>query len=248
VHDFYRRFLKPTATEHHYVWMGRLATVGLFFCSAALTFFLDTAKDAFDIILQIGAGTGLLYLLRWFWWRINAWCEVAAMISSFVVSMVLFILHKSGVSTSVFGGALSLDLPVTIAVTTVCWLIVAFTAPQTHHQTLIDFYRRVRPFGPGWKRIRAEAGLSEQEARDSHENIPLSLVGWVAGCAVVWSGLFTVGNFLYGRMTAALVLLAVFVGAGLVLLAVIQRLWSGPSLEEQPGQLSPSQETPKSAY
>jgi Na+/proline symporter len=248
VHDFYRRFLKPTASEHHYVWMGRLATIGLFFCSAALTFFLDTAKDAFDIILQIGAGTGLLYLLRWFWWRINAWCEVAAMISSFAVSIVLLVLHKSGVSTTAFGGVLSLDLPVTIAVTTLCWVIVAFTAPQTDRQTLIGFYRKVRPFGPGWRLIRAEAGLPEQEAGDSHENIPLALVGWVAGCAVVWSGLFTVGNFLYGRMTAALVLLAVFVIGGLVLLAVIRRLWSGSSPAELSTQLSASPETPKSAY
>jgi len=224
VHDFYRRFLNTTGTEHHYVWMGRLATIGLFFCAAGLTFLLETAKDAFDFMLQIGAGTGLLYLLRWFWWRINAWCEVAAMISSFVVSSVIFILHKSGVSTTVFGGVLSLDLPITITVTTVCWLIVAFTTPQTNGQTLIEFYRKVRPFGPGWRPIREAANVPKDEA--SHENIPLSLLGWLAGCAVVWSGLFTLGNFLYGRTTTALALLAVFIGGGLVLLAVIRRLWS----------------------
>jgi len=226
VHDFYRRFLNPVGTEHHYVWMGRLATVGLFFCAAALTFFLETAKDAFDVMLQIGAGTGLLYLLRWFWWRINAWCEVAAMISSFVVSMVLFLLHKSGLSTTVFGGALSLDLPITIMVTTICWLIVAFTTPQTDRKTLVEFYRTVRPFGPGWRAIREAAGLPKQE-EVSQENIPLALVGWAAGCAVVWSGLFAIGNFLYGQTTAALALLAVFIGGALILMAVIRRLWSG---------------------
>src|SRR5271165_5828527 len=96
VHDFYRRFINRNASERHCVWVGRGATVGLFVCAAGLTFVLDTAKDAFDIILQIGAGTGLLYLLRWFWWRINAWCEVAAMLSSFGVSMLLLILHRSG--------------------------------------------------------------------------------------------------------------------------------------------------------
>jgi Na+/proline symporter len=224
VHDFYRRFLNRTGTEHHYVWMGRMATIGLFFCAAGLTFFLETAKDAFDIMLQIGAGTGLLYLLRWFWWRINAWCEVAAMISSFAVSMVLFVLHKGGVSTTVFGGVLSLDLPITITVTTICWLIVAFTTPQTDRQTLIEFYRKVRPFGPGWRPIREAANLPKGEV--SRENIPLALLGWTAGCAVVWSGLFGVGNFLYGRTTAALALLAVFVGGGLILLLVIRRLWS----------------------
>src|SRR5215813_9625189 len=224
VHDFYRRFLNPTANEHHYVWMGRLATVALFFFAAALTFFLETAKDAFDIMLQIGAGTGLLYLLRWFWWRINAWCEVAAMISSFVVSMILFVLHKIGVSTALFGGVLSLDLPITITVTTICWLIVAFTTPQTDRQTLIEFYRKVRPFGPGWHPIHDAADLPKEDV--SHENIPLALLGWAAGCAVIWSGLFTVGNFLYGRTTAALVLLSVFIGGGLILLAVIRRLWT----------------------
>ena len=96
VHDFYRRFINQDASEKHYVWMGRLATVGLFVCASGMTYVLDTAKDTFDIILQIGAGTGLLYLLRWFWWRINAWCEVAAMASSFAVSVVLLLLHKVG--------------------------------------------------------------------------------------------------------------------------------------------------------
>lgn len=232
VHDFYRRFINTKGSEHHYVWMGRLTTVGLFLCAAGLTFFLDTAKDAFDVILLIGAGTGLLYLLRWFWWRINAWCEVAAMISSFAISVVLFVLHKKGVSTAVFGGALSLDLPVTIAVTTVSWVLTAYLGPQTDRQVLIDFYRRVRPFGPGWERIRTEAGISREEARATHENIPLALLGWVAGCSVVWSGLFAVGNFLYGRTAASLSLLAIFLAGSLVLVGVIRRLWSsGPVAE-----------------
>ena len=89
VHDFYRRFIRRDAEEKHYVMAGRLVTVGLFLCSSAVVYLLDTAKDTFDIILQIGAGTGLLYLVRWFWWRVNAWCEVVAMISSFVVSVLL---------------------------------------------------------------------------------------------------------------------------------------------------------------
>ena len=225
VHDFYRRFINRTASEKHYVWAGRVATVGLFVCAGALTFFLDTAKDAFDIILQIGAGTGLLYLLRWFWWRINAWCEVVAMVTSFVTSLGMLILHKNGVSTSV--GALNLDLPITILVTTVCWVATAFLGPQTDRKLLVEFYRRVRPFGPGWRRIRTEAGISEAEARATHENIPLALLGWVAGCTVIWSGLFTVGNFLYGRTTVALLLAGVCVVSGLALGGVINRLWSG---------------------
>jgi solute:Na+ symporter, SSS family len=229
VHDFYRRFINRQGTEHHYVWMGRLTTVGLFVCAAGLTFFLDTAKDAFDIILQVGAGTGLLYLLRWFWWRINAWCEVAAMVSSFIVSVILLVLHRKGVSTALFGGAMSLDLPITIAVTTVSWVITAFLGPETDRKVLIEFYRKVRPFGPGWERVRVEAGISAEEKRAGRENIPLGLLGWVAGCAVVWSGLFTVGNFLYGRTSMALVLSGVFVVGSVVLIMVINRLWSPPS-------------------
>ncbi|MDP2038136.1 MAG: sodium:solute symporter family protein, partial [Ignavibacteria bacterium] len=97
VHDFYRRFIKTDATEKHYVFAGRIATVFLFIVSSGLVFFLDSALDAFNVILQIGAGTGLLYLLRWFWWRINAWAEVAAMVSSFAISIVLLILNKNGV-------------------------------------------------------------------------------------------------------------------------------------------------------
>jgi len=224
VHDFYQRFINRTATEKHYVWVGRLATVGLFVCAAALTFVLDTAKDAFDIILQIGAGTGLLYLLRWFWWRINAWCEVVAMIASFGVSLVLLILHKNGVVFTTYAGLL-----LTIAITTVCWILTAFLGPQTDRATLIAFYKKVKPFGPGWRDIRLAAGVTEAQARATHENIPMALLGWVAGCAVVWSGLFTVGSYLYGRMTMALFLLGVFIVSSSVLVYVINQLWANTS-------------------
>src|SRR4051794_5688549 len=95
VHDFYQRFIMPGATEKHYVFAGRVATVGLFFCSAATVYLLETAQDNFNLMLQIGAGTGLLYLVRWFWWRVNAWCEIVAMISSFGVSLLLLVLHKN---------------------------------------------------------------------------------------------------------------------------------------------------------
>ena len=101
-------------------------TVLLFVCSSATVYLLDTAKDAFDIILQIGAGTGLLYLVRWFWWRVNAWCEIVAMISSFGVSVVLLVLAKNGVAFSTH-----IALLITVAVTTVCWLLAAYLAPQT---------------------------------------------------------------------------------------------------------------------
>jgi solute:Na+ symporter, SSS family len=223
VHDFYRRFLRRDQTERHYVLAGRVATILLFVLSSGLVFVLDSAKNAFDIILQVGAGTGLLYLLRWFWWRINAWCEVVAMVSSFVVSVVFIVLEKSSVYTSTS----ATRLLITIAVTTLCWTAAAYLGPQTDIEVLIAFYRKVHPPGPGWQKIREEAGITKSEKNKS-DSVPQALIGWVAGCIVIWSSLFTVGNFLYGRVANALVLGVVFVVSGLVLLRVVNRLWSAP--------------------
>jgi Na+/proline symporter len=220
VHDFYRRFLRKDADEKHYVLVGRLVTIGLFLCASGLVFVLDTAKDAFDVILQVGAGTGLLYLVRWFWWRVNAWSEIVAMVSSFAVSVALLILSKNGIHFST-----PVALMVTVAFTTTCWVLTTYLGPETDRQTLIDFYKKVRPFGPGWKQIRDAAGITPEEAKSTHENMPLALLGWVAGTVVIWSSLFTVGNFLYGRMDYALGLLLLFVAASLVLLWVINKLW-----------------------
>ena len=219
MHDFYRRFIRKAESEKHYVMAGRIVTLGLFFAASGTVFLLDTAKDAFDIILQVGAGTGLLYLVRWFWWRVNAWSEVVAMISSFAVSVGLLILNKSGTHTSTH-----VALLITIAFTTVCWLLTAFLGPATDRATLIEFYRKIRPFGPGWSRIRKEAG-DAAVARTTGENIPLALLGWLAGCTAIWSSLFSVGNFLYGRMSYAYLLLAVFLASGGALLYVFNRLW-----------------------
>lgn len=225
VHDFYRRFIKIDGEEKHYVLMGRLVTILLFFLSSGLVFILDSAKSAFDIILQVGAGTGLLYLVRWFWWRVNAWCEVAAMISSFLVSIGFMVLES--------GGILKLDsapkLVITIIATTICWLLAAYLAPPTDRQTLISFYDKVRPVGPGWEEIRKEAGISKQEASRSGEALPTAMLGWVAGCVTIWSSLFTVGNFLYGRTAWALGLLVVFLLSGFTLIRVVNQLWKSSS-------------------
>ena len=220
VHDFYRRFMRRDGSEKHYVAVGRLVTVLLFLASSALVFVLDTAKDAFDIILQIGAGTGLLYLVRWFWWRVNAWCEVVAMGSSFLVSIALLVLSRQGVHVSTHAALL-----ITIAVTTICWVATAYLGPQTDPAVLAAFYRKVRPAGPGWEPVRRATGLPAGAVEG--DNIPLALVGWVAGCTSIWAALFAVGNFLYGRLDYAFGLLVVFAVSGLALIAVIRRLWSG---------------------
>lgn len=222
VHDFYRRFLKPSETEKHYVRAARLATIGLFVFSSALVFVLQTAQEAFYLILQVGAGTGLLYLLRWFWWRVTAWCEIVAMSSSFVISAVFFVLTRRGLSIGT-----DKQLLLTVIATTVCWVITAYAGPQTDRQTLIDFYRKVQPFGPGWKRIRVAAGISDAEAAAwaKTDNFPLALLGWFTGIVLIWAALFTVGNFLYGRWAYAYGLLAVSMVSGGILISVVRRIW-----------------------
>jgi SSS family solute:Na+ symporter len=223
VHDFYRRFITRDADESHYVLAGRIVTVVLFVCSSGMVYLLETARDAFNIILQIGAGTGLLYLVRWFWWRVNAWCEVVAMLSSFAISLVLLILAGQGHAISTHIGLL-----ITVAVTTVCWVATAWLGPETDRQVLIAFYRKVRPAGPGWEPIRAVAGVSQGDAAD---NIPLALLGWLAGCTAIWSALFTVGNVLYGRLGPSVILGTTFVLSSFVLWRVVQRLWIGSSVD-----------------
>jgi len=216
VHDFYRRFLNPGGGERHYVVAGRVATVILFVLSSGFVFLLENARDSFYLLQQVGAGTGLLYLVRWFWWRVTAWCEIVAMISSFGISVIFLVLKKAGTEVGT-----TQQFILTIGLTTVCWLATAFLGPQNDKATLIAFYRKVHPAGPGWNRIRAEAGVVPAEA----DNMPLALMGWVAGCIMIWSALFTVGNLLYGRMDYALWLAVVFAASGYVVIRVVGRLW-----------------------
>jgi len=223
VHDFYSRFIRPGASELHYVFAGRVATVGLFLFSSGLVFLLESAQDNFNIILQVGAGTGLLYLVRWFWWRVTAWAELVAMLSSFAISVLwVFLRHHQVIRFNTHE-----ELLITVAFTTVCWLATALLGPATDRDTLVAFYRKVRPFGPGWEPIRIAAGITDREAAEAakHENIPLALAGWTSGCMVIWSSLFAIGNFLYGRHGYAAALSIVFLVSGMVLIAVINRLW-----------------------
>jgi hypothetical protein len=173
-------------------------------------------------MLQVGAGTGLLYLLRWFWWRVTAWCEIVAMVSSFGISIVFLIMRRNGVMLGTHQ-----ELFLTVLFTTVCWLIMAYAGPQTDRAILVNFYQKVHPFGPGWREIRRESGVTDAEVAEyaKTDNIPMAMLGWLAGSVVIWSSLFTVGNFLYGRTGTALALLGVFAVSGMVLLNVTRKLW-----------------------
>ena len=222
VHDFYRRFITTNASERHYVNVGRACTVLLYGFAAILSLNMKSAQDAFEILISIGAGTGLLYMLRWFWWRINAWCEVVAMISSFAISVVFFIMKRTGHPLPFAQTVLC-----SVAFTTVCWLLTAFFGPRTGPERLIAFYKKVHPAGPGWTKIRLAAGVSEAEAALHRDHMGRATAGWISGCLVIWSSLFAIGNFLYGRTTLAIVLTAVFLLSGSVLLWVVNTLWDG---------------------
>ena len=219
VHDFYRRFLRPGLSEKHYVLVGRLTTAGLMICAAFMTYALATAREAFELILSIGAGTGLLYLLRWFWWRISAWSEIAAMASSFVVALGFFIARKGGLQISA-----EASLLITVGVTTVVWLATTLLGPSTDAATLERFYSLVRPAGPGWRPIAERSGITG--ARDS---LSQALLGWVLGCAFVYSGLFGTGSLLYGRMPQFAMWLVVFIVSGVGLSRVLRGFWTPES-------------------
>ncbi len=210
VHDFYRRFIRRDEREAHYVLTGRIVTVILMLCGVGLTFVLDTAKEGFDLLLSIGAGTGLIYLLRWFWSRINAWSEFSAMIASFIVSFAFFIAGKNG-----HGSDPTTVLLVTVFVTTVVWLTVTFLTPPVDDETLARFYEKVRPAGPGWARIRGRFGLSP-----SPDSPAAALGAWVLGLAGVYGALFATGGFVYGSLGMASIWTAItaFAVAGLIFL------------------------------
>ena len=222
VHDFYRRFIRKDASEAHYVNAGRLSTVMLYVVAALLSLTMSSAQQAFQELLSIGAGTGLLYIARWFWWRVSAWCEIVAMVMSLITSLVVpKLMPEAGFATVTI---------VQVGITTIAWLITAFVGPMTDRKVLVSFVQKVKPVGPGWTDIRREAGISDAEVAQENR-VGAAFVGWIAGCLVIWSSLFAIGNFLYSsgdpsRLTSAWLLTGVFVVSGVVLLRVTKQLWA----------------------
>jgi Na+/proline symporter len=220
VHDFYRRFITPTAPETHYVRVGRVSTALLYVVAGVLGLMLESAQGAFQVIISIGAGTGLLYLLRWFWWRINAWCEVVAMIASFTISVAFFVAGKYGYSLP-----FAQTIFISVGLTTLSWLLAAYFSPGTDQATLVAFYKKVHPAGPGWTPIRRAAGISEAEAAAHGDSMGLAALGWISGVLLIWSSLFAIGNYLYQRTGTAIVLTVIFMASAATLLYVINNLW-----------------------
>lgn len=209
VNDFYRRFIKPEAGERHYVFVSRVATVLMMAIAALITGFMDTISGAWRILLALGAGTGGVYILRWFWWRINAWSEISAMIASLVVALVLQ-----------FGFGLSAEEPrqfallmvATVACSTLVWVTVTLLTPPVDEKTLIAFYRKARPGGPLWYPIRRKVANPTQVK-------PLwrDFADWLAGCTLIYCALFGIGKLVLGHTALGLVLLAASAGAGALL-------------------------------
>jgi solute:Na+ symporter, SSS family len=199
VNDFYRRFLKKTESAQHYVRVSQLATVFLTLVSAVVTMYLDSIADAWKLLLVTGAGTGGVLLLRWYWWRINAWSEVSAMVAAFIVSVSLR-----------YGFQMHSDKPVdfawimiiTVSITTVVWLAVTFLTAPEPRDVLVAFYRRTRPSRSGWGPI-ANLAPEVKAARDGLSN----LLDWAAGCMLIYGVLFGVGKLLLHEVIPGLILL-----------------------------------------
>lgn len=202
VHDVYRRFIRSDVSQREYVTAGRLATGILMILAGWLALELESALQSFNIILQIGAGTGLLFILRWFWWRINPISEVTAMVVSFAMALIFFGLDKAGVEidgTYQFLGG--------VAITSFAWIGVTFLTRPSDMDTLLAFYRKVHPGGPGWRRVAEYArDKGEPEAVDLSWQMPTAILCIVLGAIGIYTTLFATGYWIYGRYPLALAL------------------------------------------
>ncbi|HEX6747431.1 MAG TPA: sodium:solute symporter family protein [Longimicrobium sp.] len=211
VNDFYKRFLRPHETQKHYVKVSRLTTIFLFLASIAVTSQLSSVEGAWKFLLAIGAGTGLVLILRWYWWRINAWSEISAMVASFVVSLLAIEFVKPRFAAGDPNGDAWVMI-LTVAVSTVVWVAATFATAPEPAATLDAFYRRVRPGGPGWAAVSRRLGYGR-------EPIPggaLAWTNWVAGIVAVYASLFGIGRIVFGD---------VWTGIGLLALAAAAFAW-----------------------
>lgn len=216
VNDLYRRFINPEASQKQLVWAGRLSTVLLMVMACTLALFLENALQVFELVLQIGAGTGLLFLLRWFWWRINAATELTAMVVSFVVALYFQFVGREGMEAWE-------KLVLGVIITTAAWLIVAYLTRPTDEKVLLSFYRTIRPGGPGWRRV-ARRAEDVSGVTSAGSDLPYGLTAAVFGAAGIYSILFATGFFLYGRFALGFLFSAVAVAALLGIFAVWKKL------------------------
>ncbi len=216
VNDFYKRFIRPDADEKTLVNVGRISTVFLMVFSALVALALSNALQAFNILLQIGAGTGLIFILRWFWWRINAWSELSAMVISFVVACY-FEFFATGLETHI-------KLISGVAITSAGWILVTFLTQPTAQATLLRFYRLIKPHPAGWQPV-IQKGIHTGDIHAGEVvagKLPLEIVCMVTGCFLVYGALFGLGFFLYGETTKAFIGFAIATLSGFILI----RAWN----------------------
>lgn len=216
VNDIYKRFIDPDASERRLVRVGRLSTVILMICAAILALFLQSAKEAFDIIILMGAGTGLLMILRWFWWRINVYSEITAMVVSFAIALMFKFVFPNTLSHST-------ELLLSVCITTVSWIFVTYLTTATDQTTLISFYKLIKPHSYGWKPI-IDKGLSNGELTNDEittGRLPTELISMFAGIFLVYSLLFAIGHYLYGHMT----LMSIGIGIAAVSGLILYKMW-----------------------
>ena len=219
INDFYKRFLRPSESDRHYVTASQVATLGLTVVSAIITHYMDSIAGAWKLLIATGAGTGSVLILRWYWWRINAWSEVSAMAAAFVVSVALqTVFHLDSDDPVQF----AYIILITVGITTVVWLAATFlTAPESN-ATLTGFYRRVRPSVAGWGPV-AQLAPDVKPSRDLLRN----LFDWLCGCALIYSSLFGIGRIILKDYASGAAFLAVaVVSAGVIYRDLSRRGWS----------------------
>ncbi len=215
VEDWYRRFVARDRTERHYVAVARVATVALVALAAVVSLALESAFRTFAILLQVGAGTGLIYLLRWYWWRINAWSEIAGMAISFAVAVYFEVLRpRMGLPPL----DAALQLVIGVAITTAGWLAVTFLTPPTDAAVLRRFHDRIHPGGPGWRRVAPDGPAG------GRDNLPAAFLCWFLGVTLVYAAMFAIGSVLYGESLAAALYAAVAAVSGTWLFRTLPRV------------------------
>lgn len=224
VYDFYKQQINPNASEKKLVAVGRLSTVVLMVFSALLALLLQNALQLFDVLLTFGAGTGLIFILRWFWWRINAWSEITAMFASGIISIILkltpvgayFFASETGVfpdwSEYLF----------VVLVTSVIWLTATFMTQPESKSVLQSFYKKIQPGGPGWDKVINEAKHDQTDIVNDKEkwSVPSGLLAMLLGCILIYSCMFATGYWIYGETTNALILTGIAIASGFSLIKV----------------------------
>ena len=209
--DFYKRFVKKDASEKELVNIGRLSTVLLMIFAALLALQFESALDTFNILLQIGAGTGLIFILRWFWWRVNAYSEITGMIVSFIVAIVL----KLGD----FGLEAHQELVLGVLITTISWIAVTLLTQPTNIQTLVNFYNKVTPYGMGWNAFKRKAS-GTYVLKETQDHFTRDLASMLLGIVFVYTTLFATGYIIYENYTGAIILLSIALLAGIFIFSL----------------------------